>query len=417
MQLSPTEGVNVMLTNDGSLLINGQLSGATVADLKRRLPEPFDASVYHQLMVTRNADTLSISVDGLNQFTDEFNLRQLPSQVVLVTQGSAADFDGVAITSFYEDNFDQPELAWETTSGSWLTERGAMHQVAGLQQRAMALKGAPAQNYEFTATVLWRDSDSLESKAGIVAAANDAGQTVLAGFDKNIWPFGRFWVQSVTKDKVLESYAAPLPRGFRYDEWHTIRSVKHGGAFTFYLDGVEIATARFPVGAARPGVFTYAARAAFDEARFKRLGVAPNLLLDGSFESEQWDGGRPTNGNAWTLAGDARANFCCAHTGLRRLTFRSNGGTAQQTIGGLSAGSYVLFGSATGSAAAEFAITASTGASSPKQVFRASERWKEFRFQFEVPSGAESVQLTLSTADLGHQLIAVDDLYLVRRDQ
>ena len=417
LQLSPREGIDVMLTGDGSLLIKGRLADASVPEIRRKLPDAFDPSVYHQLLVTRNADRISVAVDEVNHFQGEFKLGQTPSRIALVTQGAAAEFDGVAVTAYYEDAFEQPELAWETPSGTWLTEQGAMHQVAAVKQPAIALKGTHAEHYEFSASVLWRDGDSLDSKAGIVAAATESGELVLAGYDKNLWPFARFWVQRLTGDKVVESYAARLPRGFQYDEYHTIRSVKHGSAFTFYLDGVEIATARFRVGAARPGVFTSGARAGFDDARFKRLGTAPNLLLDGSFESEQWDGGQPIIGNAWTLSGDARANFCCAHTGLRRLAFRSKGGAAQQTITGLAPGSYLLFGSTTGSAGAELSVTTAAGALSSKQLIQTAEQWREFRFGFEVPAGAESVQITLSTPALGEKIVAVDDLYLVNAGQ
>src|SRR5207249_4642703 len=88
------------------------------------------------------------------------------------------EFGFQAVTPFYEDTFDSPETidSWSRSpAGNWLVQEGALQQVGAGGNRSIALKGDPADNYEFSASLLWRDNDSLASKAGVVAAANLQG--------------------------------------------------------------------------------------------------------------------------------------------------------------------------------------------------------------------------------------------------
>ena len=83
--------------------------------------------------------------------------------------------------------------------------------------RASALKGDPAVDYEFTASVRWRDEESVRSKVGVIAAASSDGRLVVGGFDRTIWPYARFWVQYIEGGNVRHSFRVGLPRGFVYD--------------------------------------------------------------------------------------------------------------------------------------------------------------------------------------------------------
>jgi len=398
-----------------ALVVASELPGVPVSQKTAPLPEGFEPHAYHQLLVTRDGDRLAVAVDGVTLYTGVFAFKGAASQVALLADGARADFDGVALTSFFDDTFDVPEFNWTTQSGTWLAESGALHQVAGGNAPAIALKGDATEDYEFTASVLWRDADSVTSKAGIVAAAEPSGDMVVAGFDRNIWPLARFWVQRVIGGKVQESYAVGLPRGFKYDTYHTIRVLKQGSGFTFFLDGAEISSNRFELKSARPGLYTEGVRAAFDDARLKRLVVPANLLLNGSFETEQWDASKPIAGNPWKLSGSAREHYCCAHTGLRRLLLRDTNGSASQAVSGLAPGVYVLQGWAITSAGAQVTINAGARGAAASSAVATGEQWKRFSLTFEVPPTGGDAEVAITAVLQPGQHVAVDDLYLHRQ--
>jgi len=262
---------------------------------------------------------------------------------------------------------------------------------------------------------LWGDNDSLASKAGIVAAANQQStELVLASFDRNIWPFARFWVQNVTSDKVRDSFSVGLPRGFQYDAYHAIRVSKQGSAFIFYLDGQEIADARFSIGASQPGVFTEGVRAAFDDVSMTHRVVSQNLVLNAGFESEQWDGNAPSKDNPWKFSGKARANYCCAHSGLRRLLIEGGDGAAQQVIPGLSPGRYTLHTWVLSTPGSQAKLSVDNSSGAPIQVSAEGEQWHRVSTEFTVPEGHSSATVIFSgrVQPDARGYVAADDFYL-----
>ncbi|HXG64997.1 MAG TPA: family 43 glycosylhydrolase [Blastocatellia bacterium] len=409
--------IDVWLDRDRMALItNGMLNGVAVPKQETKLPPGYRFDAYHQILVTKNADRISIAIDGVNLQSRTFDSIAAPATVALQTLNTPADFDGVALTAYFEDSFDNPQVTWTAGGGTWLAEEGALHQVGGGAGRSIALKGDAAENYEFTASLRWRDNESVASVAGIVAAATDAGEMVLAGFDKTIWPFARFRVQRVAQGEVKDSFAVGLPRGFNYDVYHTIRVVRQGSAFTFYLDGKETAAARFPVGAARPGLFTEGVRAAFDDCAMKRLTVPQNLLLNGGFESEQGSDGAASQHNPWKFSGKARPNDCCAHSGQRRLVIQDGDGEATQVIEGLAPGRYTLraWVTTTGGTEAEIRVTPSGAAA--KRASAVGEKWTRVSVDFDVPQGQRTASVAIGARMKGgaQGLVAADDFYLFR---
>ncbi|HJQ27550.1 MAG TPA: family 43 glycosylhydrolase [Blastocatellia bacterium] len=406
--------IDVWLMRDSNVLVTtGMLNGVAVPELTTPLPRGCNFKDYHQLIVTKHANRISVAFDGVNQQSRTFDLPAVAGLVGLQTLNTRADFDGIALTPYFDDSFDSPSVTWATKSGTWLAEEGALDQVAGGAARAVALKGDTADNYEFTASLRWRDNEAVTSKAGVVAAADEADAMVLGGFDKTIWPFARFWVQYVVKGEVKQQLAVGLPRGFDYNVYHTIRVVKQGDAFTFYLDGKETAAARFPLRAARPGLFTEGVRAAFDDCAMKRIIVPQNLLLNPGFETEQWDGSNASRDNPWQLAGKARANDCCAHTGLRRLVVMGGDGEARQTITNLTPGRYTLRAWVITSGAAEAQLNIS-GASEVRAPASAQE-WTRVSLDFTVAEGQGTATVTFkANVKEATGLAAADDFYLFK---
>ncbi|HKP14097.1 MAG TPA: hypothetical protein VJZ91_18390, partial [Blastocatellia bacterium] len=398
-----------------ALVTTGMLKGVAVPELATRLPEGCNFRNYHQLLITKNANRISVALDGVNLQARTFDLPNAAGLVALQTLNTRGDFDGVALTPSYDDAFDSPAVTWEAKGGTWLVEEGALHQVAGGANRAVALKGDAADNYEFSASLRWRDNEAVNSRAGVVAAANDADEVVLGGFDKTIWPFARFTVQHVVRGEVKDSFAVGLPRGFDYNVYHTIRVVKQGDAFTFYLDGKETAAARFPVRAARPGLFTEGVRAAFDDCAMKQTVVPQNLLLNAGFETEQWDGSAASADNPWKLTGKARANDCCAHTGLRRLVVMGGDGEARQTVANLAPGRYTLRAWAVTSGAAEAELAVSGFGASAVRAPARGDKWTRVSVDFTIPEGQSAATISLkASAKDATSLVAADDLYLFK---
>ena len=397
--------------------LRGTLDGKDIAVLSQPLPADFKPEAFHQLLITRNEDRFDVNLDGVQMLSGSFPLHGQQTEVGIFSVKSPVEFGYQALTAFYSDSFVAPTAAapWHQTSGTWLVREEAFHQVTGGPGRAIALKGDAAENYEFNASVLWGDSDSLASNAGIVAAATESGELVLAGFDRNIWPFARFWVQHISSGEVRESFVMGLPRGFQYDTYHTIRTVKQGSGFTFFLDGKEIAAERFSISVARPGLYTEGARAAFDDVSMKHLVIAQNLVLNPGFETEQWDGTRPTKDNPWTLSGSARPSDCCAHSGQRRVVLAGGEGAARQVIPNLSAGRYHLHAWVI-SRGAEAHLSVSNFGAAQIQVPARGPGWQHPIIDFSIPEGHSSVTIQFDAkvpAEPG-SYAAADDFYLYK---
>ncbi len=251
----------------------------------------------------------------------------------------------------------------------------------------------------------------------MVAAAQSNNELVLAGFDKAIWPFAHFWVQHVMDGNIRDSFSVGLPRGFQYEVYHTIRVIKQGTAFTFFLDGKEIAAARFSIGPAQPGVFTEGTRAAFDDAAMKYLVVPQNLVLNSGFETEQWNGIHATKDNPWALSGGARPNDCCAHSGLRRLIISGGQGSAKQVIAGLTPGSYTLHAWVLSTNGSEPQLSVSDFGGSAVRTAAGGEQWHRVSLDFSIPDGqaAATIHFDAGVSSDSSGYAAADDFYLFKQ--
>ncbi|MBV9085984.1 MAG: hypothetical protein JOY79_00745, partial [Acidobacteriaceae bacterium] len=192
--------------------------------------------------------------------------------------------------------------------------------------------------------------------------------------------------------------------------------VKQGSAFTFYLDGKEVAATRANIGAARPGLFTDAVRAGFDDVSMKQMVVARNLLLNPGFETEQWADAKATADNPWVLSGTARVNDCCAHSGLRRLLIPNGEGEARQEIP-LAAGRYRLICWVISTAGAQAQISVDGFGGLTEQAPAGGEQWHRVSLDFTVPEGQHSATIHFSgkAATDFSQYIAADDFYLFKQ--
>ncbi|MHB2020671.1 MAG: glycoside hydrolase family 43 protein, partial [Candidatus Xenobia bacterium] len=331
--------INVWLdASRHALVVTGELAARPQPVRATALPADFRFEVFHQLLIARNGQRITIWVDGV--VLDRLFLEKpgRPGTVALQTDHAQAQFAGIALTAGYEDTFKQIEFpldtrAWHFSSGQWSVKDGSLYQAS--TGRAIALKGDPTTAYEFSASM-------RAEHAGIVAgAAKD--DMITASYEHAIWPLARFRVQRVQHGKVTQTVFAHMPRGFDYNVFHTIRVVRQGDGWTFWLDGQEEADLRAAMAASQPGIFSDGNRAVFDDCRMKWASVPANLVLDGSFESQLWDDdGSTFPGNVWTCTGTARPSLGYRYAGERGLVIRDGPGTMTQTIPNLPAGHYVL---------------------------------------------------------------------------
>ncbi len=397
-----------------ALVTTGTRGGAALPESATSLPDGFRFDVFHQILVTKNAATLRVALDGVHA-----QQHTLPAagagQVGVQARGGAAFFDGLALTPFFEDFFNGPDTSWDVRGGAWMADEGALHQGAGGADRYLALKGDAASSYEIEASVRFRNEESVSATAGIAPAADAGGRLVLAGFDRTIWPYARFHVRYVVDGAVAGHFTTGLPRGFSYDAFHTIRAVRQGDAFTFFLDGQEMASARFDVGEARAGLYTEGVRAAFDDVRVKRVVVPRNPVLDGSFEAELWESADGVARVPWQLGGAASVVVCCAYDGIKRLRL-ADGGQAVQTVGGLEPGTYTLHAWAVGAGnEARAVVRVQPAGGDAVEATASSAAWQHVTLPFEVPRGARTATITLVGSGGPGASVALDNVYIVRQ--
>lgn len=395
----------------GSIRTEIIMNGREIEEKVTKLPDDFRFDVYHQLLITKNAGSLKITIDGVHFQVHALDLGK--GRPGLIAQERMADFDGVALTPHYLDFFNRTDVTWSGNGGGWLIDEGALHQVAGSSELYYALKGDAAENYEFIANVKPRNHDSINSTAGIVAAADEKRRVLLAGFDHNIWPYGKFRFRLMNNGDIEKEVKVDLPRGFLYDDYHSIRVVKQGDDFTVYLDEAETVAVRIPFGAATPGLYTEGVRAAFDNVSMKHTIVPSNRILNGRFLAKSWDTGGATPETPWQLTGSAEITMCCGHTGNQRLQISDEEGIAQQNIEGLTPGRYKLFAWAiTDDAEAEVSVDVD-GEHSVRQSI-SKESWQIVEIEFEIAS--ENSQVLISARMRGDGHAAFDDFYLAREE-
>jgi GH43 family beta-xylosidase len=397
----------------GQIALRGMVDSKPVAPVTHALPHDFVPTALHQLLTTRDGDEISVMLDGVNVLRATMPLGGRSGGISSYSGGAGCDFGYSALTPYYDETFLSASAlnSWKQVGGTWQIDNGSLRQTGSGNELAYVLKGEPASAYEFSASVRWGEQSTENAMAGVVAAAASS-DVITAGFEHNIWPFAKFWVAHLKDGRVQETRSAPLPRGFLYDDSHTIRLVRDGSAFIFFLDGQEMIDARFNLGDSQVGLFTSGVRASFADALWRVSAVRRNLLLDGGFESTQWnDQGAPSIDSAWKVSGAARVTTCCAHSGQRRLLISDGEGAVRQTAEGLTPGHYTLHAwvMTAGNVAAAVVVNGSQSVTVPP-----SGGWSEVSTEFTVPAGKNSATVEFRAKSVAgvHAFAAADDFYL-----
>ena len=248
-----------------SLTIQAAVAGAEQPAHAFPLPGGFAFDAYHQMLVTKNAERFRFQVDGLPLGTVTLAF-PAPGRVGLMTEGAAADFDGVAFAHGWEDFFDGTAAGWGGSvagtrpSGDWSVRDGALVQSAE-QGRHQVFKGSREWgSYAFTVSLKLL-AGGKQARYGVFAAYYDAANYVEALID----PSARTLItRAVVNGKPEQAESAPLQERLASapDFWvyHTLRVVKNGYSFTFYLDGEPFQQRTVQVAQGQPGLLSDNAR-------------------------------------------------------------------------------------------------------------------------------------------------------------
>jgi GH43 family beta-xylosidase len=124
-----------------ALVTAGAFGGRPIATETSALAPDFRFDSYHQILITKNAARIRVSLDGV-----DLQLRRLElgaGGVGLQTRAARADFDGVALTAYFEDVFAERAEGWTAEGGAWRVVDGALHQTASGPGLSVSLKGDP----------------------------------------------------------------------------------------------------------------------------------------------------------------------------------------------------------------------------------------------------------------------------------
>ena len=186
--------------SSASLVIK-TVAGGRVSESRKPLYDGFRYDVYHQLRVERDGNDIMLWVDEMRLpgIVDlGFDVPAVPG---IFSDGAGAEFDGIVYTVGFDDGNDRMN-DWEMLYGTMTpTEKGAVA-VSPMQ----AVKGAPAESYEFSAQL----SGLLEAgQAGVFPLYKDSLNYVKSVFDSERKALN---VSVVKNGKTVSSDSFPLDR-------------------------------------------------------------------------------------------------------------------------------------------------------------------------------------------------------------
>ncbi len=402
--------VNVWIRSDNMIQVEEHYNGKLVKSDELKLMQGFDATVYHQLVVVKRGEVLSVAVDGIRyQRFLVTNASVSETAVAIQCNGTGAEFAGITVSSYYHDTFETLKLSpyYEIIDGHWEINTGALLS----SSNSALIRGDATMNYEFSVDVLWNSIDD-SGTIGIIASRTET-EIITAGFENKSWPFGHFIVTRNVNGKIEDTFKAQLPRGYLYDIYHNIRVVKYENRYTFYLDNKEIIAHQFVDSViAKPGLYA-SVSSSFMNAIMKRVIVPQNIVLNPGFETSQWNEAytKPVQGNPWKLDGVARPNYCCAHSGLNRLVVSNGEGSASQTVT-IEKGLYRLVAFVSDFCDDPNNCYVELSAGETKQPCKTrGGRWTMCTIEFEALQGQNTIRL-FARSPVG--LIAFDDIMLYK---
>lgn len=225
------------------------------------LPVGFDPTQFHTIKVTKTDNVFTFYLDGTQMQQRSFNVRH--GQIGLVTEDRTANYNNVSVTDNsqgWRDAFGD-SAEGDTTdglkTGNWSIQgpgsANGSSLGAGWQQ---IFRGNPNyENYTVQTDAQWVQTGTTSAypKYGIYAAYIDHNNYVVAFLDRQ---YGVYATYAVVGGTAQGWQNANLPAGFNPALYHTIKVVKAGSTFTFYLDGTQMQQRTFNLLDGQPGLVT-----------------------------------------------------------------------------------------------------------------------------------------------------------------
>lgn len=167
------------------------------------------------------------------------------------------------------DLFDAPDgsaLAshWQSEGGKWTIKEKTARQTEPVGRGMIVLGNSPmARQYLVETSV--RLLEDTGAEAGVIAFWRDAAHWMSVTLDAR---HGTWNVRKVENNAEIVERTL-LPKGFNFQAWHSLRVAKNGANFEIHIDerpapGLSVLCASAFEMSGAPGLFTDAARAAFD---------------------------------------------------------------------------------------------------------------------------------------------------------
>ena len=182
--------VRVEIGREGKWRLTNCLEG-TVTTTEKPLPAKFRFLEDHPLVADYaepwHTLTMYKNVDRLHVMLDEFNLtidgdaeigHSGAGTVGLVASSPTVSFDAIQYTTGW-DEWNSHILGWIAQSGTWIVDDGGLSQQSTEAVEALALKGDPAWNYEFSA-YMTTDGLATAGEAGFYPVYADGQNYVRA---------------------------------------------------------------------------------------------------------------------------------------------------------------------------------------------------------------------------------------------
>ena|GEM_PF-107769 len=226
----------LFIPQDGCAVVETRESGRWRRQ-KIGLPSDFDFTAFHAIRSEVNGLNVTIGIDG-QALNWQGALGSRPNGLVLMTQDSAAEFAGFALTEGWEDSFtnDQADpwiLNWSASKGrdQWRVSDQQLWYTGMLDERSLLTKGPLPQNYELVINARLVSAEGLSSSYGFLPAANADDDGPLL----KIEPHGSAWAvhyELQTEQRVFalpDNFSPAIYQQFRFRKWRDRLIIQHEG--------------------------------------------------------------------------------------------------------------------------------------------------------------------------------------------
>lgn len=240
------------------------------------LPPDFLSRAFHLFRVDVNGIKASIQIDQ-GPIRWEGRLSERVESISLITKDASAAFAGFALTTGWEDLFEQQtenpaDYGWDIRAGEWLISGGELWQRRIDASEMCIVKSTPSPDYEFVVNARLLIADGNDSGFGFypVCGARSNGPRFLFKRQEEQWG-----IVIETPDSV-EKIA--LPREFDPSLYHQFRFRKVGKTLQFGLAPRVLGRVKCELESSFVGLITYQAIAAFEMARVTTLPRASSTI-------------------------------------------------------------------------------------------------------------------------------------------